>query len=47
MKQKNYTISDITEIELKELEEKTGGTKSELVRRAIHELWAREVKNNE
>lgn len=44
MKRVNYTVSEVTLQQIKELQEKTGNTMSELVRRAIEMLWEEKVE---
>lgn len=44
MKRVNYSISTVTISQLDELKEKTGCTKSELIRRAVAELWERVIE---
>lgn len=46
MQRRNYTINDVTQKELDELKEKIGSKYSETVRRAVHELWIKEVRGN-
>lgn len=44
MKPTIYTISDVTRKELEELKEALGSGFSETVRRAVHELWVKEIR---
>lgn len=44
MKRVNYTVSDVTIKQIEELKEKTGNTRSELIRRAIEKLWEEKVE---
>lgn len=44
MKKVNYTVSEITIKQLHELQEKTGNTMSELIRRSIENLWEQKIK---
>lgn len=44
MKKVNYTVSEITLKQMQELQEKTGNTMSELVRRAIEMLWEEKIE---
>ena len=44
MKRTNYTITIQMVEQLNELIETIGGTRSEIVRRAVRELWEREVE---
>lgn len=43
MKRVNYTVSDVTLKQIKDLQEKTGNTMSELIRRAIEDLWDKKI----
>lgn len=46
MKRVNYTVSEVTLKQIKELQEKTGNTMSELIRRAVEDLWDKKIKNS-